>query len=90
MDHEMEVLYRDLGSVKVLSCLRAQGGIRVPSAFGMSLAMGLIVGGVCGWPPLPRTSRACSHEQAPTECLLPLQACVVPPPPPAKMSPRVA
>lgn len=27
MDHEMEVPYKDLGSVKVLSYFRAQGGI---------------------------------------------------------------
>ena len=27
MDREMEVLYKDLGSVKVLSYFRAQGGI---------------------------------------------------------------
>lgn len=86
----MEVFYNDVVSVKVLSYFRARGGLQAPSAFGMSLAMGLIVGGMCRWPLLLWSSRAYSHEQAPTEPLLPLQACVVPLPPPAKMSPRVA
>lgn len=84
-----EVLYKDPGSAKVLSYVRAQGAIGAPSTFGTSLATGLILGGVCRWPRPPWSSRAWSHEQTPTERLLPLRACVVPPPP-AKMSPRVA